>query len=225
MADLWLERELARQLAPVAAPESLWDRIHQQQGRQQRRPARRVSFERTFWPVAVAMVLLAFAGVLRTLSVNREADQLPEQELALLARPSGDFDFRSNSFADTRSWVKTQADIDIDVPAGQSNADRGAVRLLGTRIIRFNGLPVAAIEYRVGDQVATLFVSGKRAGLTASAKASKHLFSQGRLVSWNMRSQTYTIAVSKTGVFSGATNSRGACLLCHANSPGVILME
>jgi hypothetical protein len=215
MADLWLERELARQLAPVAAPESLWDRIN----RQQRRPSRRISFERTFWPVAVAMVLLAFAGVLRTLSLNREPDQLPEQELALLARPSGDFDFHSNSFADTRAWVKTQEDIDIDIPAGQPAADRGAVRLLGTRIIRLNGLPVAAIDYRVGDQVATLFVSGKRAGLTAGAKASKHLFSQGRLVSWNMRSQTYTIA------FSGTGNSRGACLLCHANSPGVILME
>jgi hypothetical protein len=219
MADFWLERELARQLAPVAAPESLWDRIHRQQGRQQRRPARGILLERTFWPVAIAMVLLAFAGVLRTLSANREPDQLPEKELALLARPSGDFDFHSSSFADTRAWVKAQADIDIDIPPGQPAPDRGAVRLLGTRIIRLNGLPIAAIDYRVGDQVATLFVSGKRAGLTASAKASKHLFSQGRLVSWNMRSQTYTIASSGTG------NSRAACLLCHANSPGVILME
>jgi hypothetical protein len=61
--------------------------------------------------------------------------------------------------------------------------------------------------------------------LTGSAKASKHLFSQGRLVSWNMRSQTYTIAFLGTGAFSGTGNSRGACLLCHANSPGVILME
>lgn len=196
MADLWLERELARQLAPVAAPESLWDCIN----RQQRRPARRISLERTFWPVAVAMVLLAFAGVLRTLSANREPDPLPEQELALLARHSGDFDFRSNSFAETRAWVKAQAHIDIDVPAGKPAADRGAVRLLGTRILRLQGVQVAAIDYRVGDQVATLFVSGKRAGLTGSAKASKHLFSQGRLVSWNMRSQTYTIAFRERGI-------------------------
>jgi|SRR5579863_703726 len=219
MAELWLERELARQLAPVAAPESLWDRVHRQQGRQQRRPVRRIALERAFWPVAVAMVLMAFAGVLRTLSVNRESDQLPEQALALFGRTSGDFDFRSNSFAETRAWVKAQADIDIDVPASRPAADRGAVRWLGTRIIRLHGLPVAAIDYRVGDQVATLFVSGKRAGLTGSAKASKHLFSRGRFVSWNMRSQTYAIALS------GTQNSRGACLLCHATSPGVILME
>jgi hypothetical protein len=215
MPDLWLERELGRQLAPVAAPESLWDGIN----RQQRRPKRRISLERSFWPVALAMVLLAFAGILRTLSLSREPDPLPEQELALFARSSGDFDFRSNSFAETRAWVKAQANIDIDVPASRPAADRGAVRLLGTRILRLHGLKVAAIDYRVGDQLATLFVSGKRAGLTGSAKASKHLFSQGRLVSWNMRSQTYTIA------FAGTGNSRGACLLCHANSPGVILME
>ncbi len=211
MADLWLERELARQLAPVAAPESLWDRINPER----RRPVHRISFERGFLPVAVAMVLLAFAGVLRTLSVNREPDPLPVEELALFARPSGDFDFRSNSFADTRAWVKAQAGIDIDVPAGQPAPDRGAVRLLGTRILRLHGLPVAAIDYRIGDQLATLFVSGKRDGLTASAKASKHRFSPGQLVSWNMRSQTYTIALSRTG------NSRAACLLCHASLPGV----
>jgi hypothetical protein len=215
MADLWLERELARQLAPVAAPESLWHHIN----RQQRRPARRVSLERTFWPVAMAMVLLAFAGVLRTLSLNRAPDQLSEQELALFARPSGAFDFRSDSFAETRAWVKTQANIEIDVPAGPPAAERGNVRLLGTRIIRLHGLQIAAIDYRVGDQMATLFVSGKRDGLTGSAKASKHMFSKGRLVSWNMRSQTYTIA------FSGTRGSGGACLLCHANSPGVILIE
>ncbi len=215
MADLWLERELARQLAPVTAPDSLWDRV----SRQQRKPVRLLSLERAFWPVAIAMVLLAFVGVLRTLSVNRAPDPLPEQELALFARPSGDFEFRSSSFEDTRAWVKTQANIDIDVPSGQPPAERGTVRLLGTRIIRLNGLPVAAIDYRVGEQVATLFVSGKRAGLNAGARASKHLLSQGRLVSWNMRSQTYTIA------FSGMGNSRGACLLCHANSPGAILME
>lgn len=215
MPDLWLERELARQLAPVAAPQSLWERIN----RQQRKQTRRISLERIFWPLAVAMVLLTFAGVLRMLSLNREPDPLPEQELALIARTSGDFDFHSNSFADTRAWVKAQAGIDIDVPPGQPAAEGGAVRLLGTRIIRLHGLPIAAVDYRVGDQLATLFVSGKRAGLTGSTKASKHLLSKNRLVSWNMRSQTYTIA------FSGTENSRAACLLCHANSPGVLLME
>lgn len=208
MADLWLERELARQLAPVAAPESLWDRIHQRQ----REPRRRISFDRAFWPIAVAMVLLAFAGVLRTFSASRNPETFTEH--------SGSFDLRSDNFEDIRAWAKTEANIDIDLPSGQLARDRGDVRLLGARLIRRRGLPVAAIDYRVGDESATLFVSGKRAGLSGTTEAAGHLFSQtpstgeARLVSWNMRNQTYTIA------FSGAGNAHGACLLCHTNSPG-----
>jgi hypothetical protein len=206
MADLrrnnaspWLERELTRQLAPVTAPESLWDRINQKR----RHPEPRVSLEWIFWPIAAAMVLLVFAGVAR------------DRERAVRS------DFRSDNFDDTRAWVKSAANIDIDVPAGRpAPADRSAVRLLGARLIQFNGLPVAAIDYRVGDQIATLFVSGKDAGLSGNMEASKYLFSQGepakatRLFSWNMRDQTYTLASS------GAKDSREACLLCHATTPG-----
>jgi hypothetical protein len=199
MADLWLERELARQLAPVAAPESLWDRINEQQ----RIPRRRVSFDRAFWPVAAAMVLLAFAGVLRNLTVDRDPP--------IAAGGSGNFDFRSNNFDDIRAWAKTEANIDIDLPSGQLAPDRSDVQLLGARLIRQRGLPVAAIDYRVGGEAATLFVSGKRGGLSGTTEAAGHLFSRinARLVSWNVGNQTYTIA------FSGAKSPHGACLLCH----------
>jgi hypothetical protein len=225
MTDLWLEKELTRQLAPVTAPESLWDRIGEwdriNEGRAGQR--RRVSLERIFWPVAAAMVLLALAGVLRTLGTDRDPDKLAEQELATMAGVSRGFDFRSESFEDTRAWVKAAANIDIDLPPGQPAADRGIVRLLGARLIHVRGLPIAAIDYRVGDEVATLFVSGKRAGLTGNTEASRHLFSKTgsprktRLFSWNMRNQTYTIA------FSGAEIHQGACLLCHANTPGLMV--
>jgi hypothetical protein len=213
MADLWLERELARQLAPVAAPESLWERInHQQRGQRRGEPRRRISFDRAFWPITVAMVLFAFAGVLRTFSGFRDPETLTDR--------SGRFDLRSDNFEDIRAWAKTEANIDIDVPSGQLARDRGDVRLLGARLIRRRGLPVAAIDYRVGDEAATLFVSGKRAGLSGTTEAAGHLFSQtrstgdARLVSWNMRNQNYTIA------FSGAGNAHAACLLCHTTSPG-----
>jgi hypothetical protein len=236
MADLWLEKELARQLAPVTAPESLWDRINRQQltrttdmnGLCARRPSRRALVERAFWPVAVAMLVLAFAGVLRTLSADRGPGTFTQQEFALLRTSggaSGGFDFRSDNFEATRTWVKAEANIDIDLPAGQSAADPAlhperVVRLVGVRIVQLRGLPIAAIDYRVGDEVATLFVSGKHAGLTGNAGASRHLFSRvktagdARLYSWSMRNQTYTIA------FSGAGNSRAACMLCHSNTPG-----
>jgi hypothetical protein len=206
MADLWLERELTRQLASVSAPESLWDCINRQQ-----RPRRCVSFDRAFWPVAVAMVLLAFAGVVRALSVDHDTAKLTEH--------SGNFDFSSGNFADIRAWAKAKANIDIELPSGNLASDSRDVRLLGARVIRLRGLPVAAIDYRVGDEAATLFVSGKRGGLSGTTEASGHLFSRtrlagdARLFSWNMRNQTYTIA------FSGAKNPHRACLLCHTNSP------
>jgi hypothetical protein len=211
MADLWLEKELARQLAPVTAPESLWDRINQQQ----RRPLHRIPLDRAFWPVAAVMLLLAVAGVVRTMGVDRDPDTLTAEELAVMGT-SGALDFHSDSFEAARKWVKAEANIDIDLPAGQHVADRGAVRLLGVRMARLHGLPVAAIDYRVGDEGATLFVSGKHGG---PAGNGRHLFAptksarDARLYSWNMRSQTYAIA------FSGAENSHAACLLCHSNTP------
>jgi hypothetical protein len=87
-------------------------------------------------------------------------------------------------------------------------------------MMNYRGLRVAAINYRAGDETATLFVSAKRAGLSGNTEISKHLFSQiasegdQRIVSWNMRNQTYSIA------WPGAKSSRGACLLCHASIPG-----
>jgi anti-sigma factor RsiW len=220
MTDLWLEKELARQLAPVAAPDALWDRINQAP----HRSPRRVSLDWVFRPVAAATLLLAFAGILRTFHGDRGPDKSVEQELAVLAAGSNansrGFDFRSDSFDDMRAWVKAESNIDIDLPAGQPAGTRGAARLLGARLIRVEGLPVAAIDYRVGDEAATLFVSGKRAALSGNTVASKHLFSRTRsagdmrLFSWNMRDQTYAIA------FSGAGNAHAACMLCHSYIPG-----
>jgi hypothetical protein len=219
MADLWLKKELARQLAPVPAPESLWDRVNQQQ----HRPARRVSLDWAFWPVVAVMLLLAVTGIVRTIGVDRDPETLPAEELAVIgASPkSGAFDFRSDSFEATRQWVKAEANIDIDLPPGHRGADPAVypervVRLLGVRMRRLRGLPIAAVDYQVGDEAATLFVSGKQGG---PAGDGRHVFApaksagDARLYAWNMHNQTYAIASS------GAENSHAACLLCHSSSP------
>jgi hypothetical protein len=210
MADLRLEKEWARQLGPVSAPESLWDRINRQQGPPR---CRRASMEWVFWPVAAAMVVLAIFGILRARNAHYDPERFTDEELALRATTSG-FDFRSDNFEDTRAWVKGRANIDIDLPPGHAEADRSAVRMLGVRMVDLRGLPIAAIDYRVGDEMATLFVSGKRAGLTGDMGVSNHMYTRRRLVSWNMRNETYTIA------YRSARNPHGACLLCHATSPG-----
>jgi hypothetical protein len=211
VGDLWLEKELARQLAPVTAPESLWDRINQQR----RRPPRRVLPGRAFWPVAAVMMLLAVAGVVRTIRVDRDPETLPAEELAVMGT-SGRLNFRSDSFDATRKWVKAEANIDIDLPPGHRGADPGVVRLVGVRMARLRGLPIAAVDYRVGDEAATLFVSGKQGG---PAGDGRHVFAptksagDARLYAWNMHNQTYAIA------FTGVENSHAACLLCHSSSP------
>jgi len=61
----WLEMELARQLSPVAAPESLWDRI-------QERPVPRRAVEFRLWPVAAALLLMATGGVIWQAGVHRK---------------------------------------------------------------------------------------------------------------------------------------------------------
>jgi anti-sigma factor RsiW len=169
----WLERELARQLAPVAAPPGLWDRVQNP-----RRPLRWSA-----WPAFALATMLITAGVFWKVDA---------------ARPPRDF-------ASIRKWVKAQADIDIDLP----EKTPASVRILGVRMLRVQGLPTAAIDYVANGDVATLMVSGKNPALDDDSGTSRHVLTSiqegdTRLVSWNMRNESYTL-----------TDSHGACLLCH----------
>jgi len=207
-----LERELARQLAPVAAPETLWDRIHEPRSA----PPRGMPIAWFAWPATV-VVLIACAGVYW--EMNRSHEPLAE-----LPPASRDFDFRSNDFGAIRRWVKAESNIDIDLPDGSATT-AAPVLLLGVRLIRFRGSPAAAIDYHVGEGAATLVVSGKQAGLSGNTEVGKHLFSamksagKEHLLSWNMRDQNYTIA------YSGAKDLGGACLLCHSNTRSLLTVN
>jgi hypothetical protein len=193
--------ELSRQLGPVAAPESLWDRIEQPQIPRREKPA-----SWALWPIAAALLLMASGGAAWRIAIARDAGaglaRLAEDELR-----SGSLDFRSDDAAEIRSWVKAKTNIDIELPAGRS-----PVRLLGACVIRLKGIPVAAVAYRVGDDAAALLVMEK-----GSAAAPRHLFSHpesagsARLISWSMRRQEYMIAVA------GTKDPHGACLVCHVN--------
>ncbi len=207
-----LEHELARQLAPVAAPENLWDRIHEPRSRAPRSmPTAWVA-----WPATV-VVLIACAGVYWKMNHAREP-------LAELPPASRDFDFRSNDFGAIRRWVKAESNIDIDLPDGSATS-AAPVLLLGVRLIRFRGSPAAAIDYHIGERAATLVVSRKQEGLSGDTEVGKHLFSamksagKEHLLSWNMRNQNYTIAYSED------KDLGGACLLCHSNTRGLITVN
>jgi len=169
----WLEMELARQLSPVAAPESLWDRIHVDHV--QPVPRRADGFRWELWPVAAALLLLASGGVIW------QADPLADME-KLAAQKLHEFhglDIRSEDPAEIRTWLKANADIDIALPGS------GAVRLLGARLIPRRGAPVAAVAYRVGDNDATLPVSRKYwvfSGKAASARFFAHRIGRRRAI-------------------------------------------
>ena len=204
MSELqWLEMELARQLNPVTAPETLWGRIHEP-----RNPPRASSFR--LWPIAAALLLTASGGVAWRISLARDPvsamEKLAERELNGPQR----FDLRSQNPLEIRAWVKAKTNIDIELPGSS------AVRLLGARLIRLDGGPIAAVAYKVGDSPATLFVCRKRSG---GASTAEHVFSraESRLHTWTMRDQVFTIA-------SAAKDPQAACQLCHADPvPGGIL--
>src|SRR5439155_9885859 len=75
----WLEMELARQLSPVAAPESLWDRIHVDHV--QPVPRRADGFRWELWPVAAALLLLASGGVIWQADPLADMEKLAAQKL------------------------------------------------------------------------------------------------------------------------------------------------
>jgi hypothetical protein len=198
----WLEMELARRLRPVAAPEALWDRIHEP-----RTPPRASSFR--LWPIAAALLLMGSGVVAWRISLARDPvsamETLAERELSGPQR----YDLYSSDPLEIRTWVKAKTNVDLEMPGS------GAVRLLGARLIRLDGEPVAAVGYKVGDSAATLLVCRKR----SAAATSKHVFSRmnARVLTWTMRAQVYTIA-------SAAKDPQAACLLCHADpAPGGIL--
>jgi hypothetical protein len=199
----WLEMELARQLGPVTAPETLWDRIHEPHA-----PPRASSFR--LWPIAAALLLMTSGGVAWRISLARDPvsgmEKLAERELSGPQR----FDLYSADPLEIRTWVRARTNIDIELPGSS------AVRLLGARLIRLDGVTVAAVGYQVGDSAATLLVCRKRSGAAAT---TKHVFSRmnERVLTWTMRDHVYTIA-------SAAKDPQAACQLCHADpAPGGIL--
>ena len=184
----WLEMELARQLRPVTAPDSLWDRI---EGRQAAEPE--ASFQWMSWPVAAALMLTMAGGVAWRVALAHDPGTgvraLAVEELRRLEAGGGRLDFRSDDPREIRMWVKAMADIDIDLPGSSE------VRLLGARLIERQGAPVAAVDYQAGEGTATLLVSGKGSG---GAGKSPHVFApvarlrmrgsiRGRCGSRNMR--------------------------------------
>lgn len=191
----WLEAQLSRQLCPVNAPDELWNRIHEQ-----RRPLRVRPQRQLMWSAAALALLIAAAGMFWSLGVTRD----PQEEIT------------STDAQQIRSWVKAKSNIDIPFPDRPTPG-----RLVGARIVRLQQYSVAVINYRVGSESATMLVTNRHAtdATRNPGHTSPRIGKAGdmALYSWSLGPDDYTIA------FTGAQESRAACLLCHVNTPALMV--
>jgi len=195
----WLEAELARQFCPVSAPDALWNRIHEQRRPLRVRPERRPM---AMGSVAAIALLIVAAGMFWRMGVTRD----PSEEIT------------SDDPRQIRSWVKAKSNIDIPLPDQPTLG-----RLLGARIIRLQQYSVAVVNYRVGSESATLLVTDRPA--TGESRSPGHtsprikITGDTALYSWSLGPDDYTIA------FSGVKEPRAACLLCHVNTPALMVLR
>ncbi len=212
----WLEEALTRHLGPVAAPNSLWDRL-QEQPLPKRHNA---SIRWPMWAVAAVMLFLASSKWLwHTYAITNPHSSvrtLASQQLRSFSENPEDFEFYSEDPTKIQSWIQTNTGLHIDLPMDQTMAENGTVKLFGVRKVLLQGQALAEIGYYVAGEPAMLLVSKTTfTGASAPKSAKRHLLSSepaanASLVSWNMGDQVYALA------FSGIRNPQKACLLCHA---------
>ncbi|HEY2017412.1 MAG TPA: hypothetical protein VGH38_28095 [Bryobacteraceae bacterium] len=192
----WLELELAEQLAPVAAPDDLWDRVEGAIGRPAA-VAASVAIRRELprWPIAAIVTLMVAAATLWLAAKGQE----PAPNLAQLAQEElldrAPLDLRSSDPGEIGAWMRQHAGVSVSLPT------TGKAHLSGVRLIRKGGTRIAAVEYAVGSDAATLLVA--RVG---SAPSAPH-----GLSSWSSGGQCYALACSNR------ERPETACLLCHAS--------
>jgi hypothetical protein len=224
----WLEAELTRQFHPVSAPDSLWDRIHEQ-----RRPLRARPNPWKTRSIAAAALLALLAGLVWRLGATRD----PAAELEALAqrelRGASNVDLRSGDLRSDNPrkiqvWVKANSGIDIRLP-DRREFGNNVVRLVGARLLSVRNAPVAVIGYQVGDTSAALVV-------TSVSHRDRHADSGGiagpghvafrneaatgaRLYSWGAGANEYALA------FGSAKDPGRPCLLCHAATPALMILR
>jgi hypothetical protein len=222
MADMksWLEIELTNQFRPVMAPDSLWDRI-------QSHPAQKRDRLSLTWPrlsgiaLATATVLLAVVFGFQLNSHQRELTYLTDQDFRDVSNATTGSSFPSSDPAKIRKWLKDSGNFDIPLPSEPATR----VRLLGAKLVKLRGSLIASVAYHVGDDnngdnaTAVLLVRRKKPSFWEPRARSGHeltsaVTSQGASVfSWSSGNQNYAIASAEQN------DTRGACLLCHAEPP------
>jgi len=108
----------------------------------------------------------------------------------------GRLEIRSDKGAEIRAWVKSNSGVDVPLRSEPA----APLRMIGARATQDR----VEIAYEVGNRPGTLVVSRGRTGGRHQAPGT------GRVFSWNMDGQLYTLACA------APEDLQVACLLCHS---------
>lgn len=204
--ELWLEPMLDRHLAPVTAPDRLWDLVQHPPT-----PRRKLFTPAPLLVPAFVILLAAATWSLLPRFSHRESSNEVLAIQALASQPE-DLELRADTITEIRAWVKSRTGLDIPLPGTTVDA----VQMTGVCAVK-GGTPAVEVAYRVGGRHAALLVS--KAGFPQQDDG-KHRFLKcesvgaARVSSWTMRGQLYTLAYAATGDDAlGA--GKDECLLCH----------
>jgi hypothetical protein len=213
MADARLEAELARQLGPVRAPDSLWLRIHEQ-----RRPLRVRPNPWTAWSIAGASLLVLLACLAWRLGAangpHSDLTVLARQELRDMLSGAQKLDLRSADRTEIEQWVRDQAGVELKLAAFGGEG----TELCGARIFRSGGYSGAIIAYKVDGRSAAMVVTGHHG--TAERRHTsleEKVIGDTLLYSWQRAGGEYALAAV------GAGKPNRPCILCHAVPSALLL--
>jgi anti-sigma factor RsiW len=195
MSD-WLDLQLSHHLAPVEAPEALWNRIQSGTVLRPACPRAPRSVTAAVWPIAAILTLMAAAGTLWLVAKGEEPALDLRQLAIVLLRSSEPVELHSSDPEQISAWMR-RAGLNVTLPSQRGTS----VRLVGARVIERHGARIGEIQYKVGPDSATLLVA--RAGTGPDG-------GHGRLA-WTTQGQSYAVASSSE------ERPDAPCLLCHAS--------
>jgi hypothetical protein len=189
----WMDLQLSHHMAPVAAPDALWNKVSQADV-VRKVPRRQTS---AFALPLVATVILTLAISAMWLLARTHPRWQDLQHLAVAQLYNSDpLQLESANADEIAVWMRREAGIALRLHGG--NPD---VRLLGARVIRLGGSRIGAVSYRVGEHRATMLVARAAGGSGISAGPGP-LACKGR-------DQVLAVACSNP------SQPELACLLCH----------
>jgi hypothetical protein len=197
----WIDLQLSHHMAPVAAPDALWNKVSQAKAPRRESPARPSSSPAFALPLVATVILTLGLSAMWLLARTHPRWQDLQHLAAEQLYNSDPLQLESANADEIAVWMRREAGIALRLHGGNPAGGNPDVRLLGARVIRFGGSRIGAVSYRVGEHRATMLVARAAGGSGISAGPGP-LACKGR-------DQVLAVACSNP------SQPELACLLCH----------